>query len=109
MTPLDYVVKASAPSERIIDEADKFHILKTQDVEPILKSIQRLPEMQTFKRHLNPLRLKAVIPNVIAVQWARESGTKLYSKDWLAFVGKKLKDPDFQKLRLDYSKVRTTK
>lgn len=79
-----------------------FHVLKTQDVESILKTVKRLPDsMSAHKFAKSEFRFKGTVPIIIAVQWAEESGTRIYSKEWREVVSRKLDDPEWKGLRLD--------
>jgi hypothetical protein len=45
-------------------------------------------------------RLVGTVPNVVALQWAKEWGVKLYSKEWLEKTRQRLKhDPNWKGLR----------
>ncbi len=92
--------------EHIVDgdkSAGEFHIVKTQDCEDILKVIKEMPDhnmkqiINTQKGH----RYLGSVPNLIAVEWAKEWGVRLYSKEWNEKAARRLKhDPDWNSLRM---------
>lgn len=78
-------------------------IIKTQNVDAILRTIHELPEhMSRRKVAKSGQRLIGTVPNVIALKWAQESGLRLYSKEWMAYARKKLDDPEWAKLKVSY-------
>ena len=91
-------------TERIIDENDAkntFHIVKTQDCEAMLNALKELPDhlrhrvdTQDSQKHVG------TVPNIVALNWAREWGVRLYSREWLTKANDRLKnDPDWSALR----------
>jgi len=94
--------------ERDIDDFSEgvTHLIKTQDVEPIMKTVHEIPSMA--RRPANTQiasRLLGSIPVLIAVNWAKESGTTIYSREFFAYARKKLlTDPDFKAFRVQRGK-----
>ena len=90
--------------EREIDDFAEgvTHLIKTQNVDPIIETIKAIPDMAHRKRNTQVAsRLLGSIPVIIAVNWAKESGTTIYSRDFFAYARKKLlTDPDFNAFRV---------
>lgn len=83
----------------------KLVVIKTQDVEPIINAIHHMPDVMDRRKIAKAARrYLATVPNIIALQWAKESGTRLYSKEWQEVVMKKLKTDEFRKLKIEYQK-----
>lgn len=81
---------------------DKFQLVHYQDVENILKTIKFLPDAMSRKKVAESnLRHFASIPNIFASKWAAESGTKLYSPEWMQYVTKRI-ETDFLGFKLRY-------
>ena len=81
--------------------ADVTTITETHDAEPIIeraKSLQNDPEhkRQGIKRSWMHL---ATIPPLIQVQWEKECGKSLYSREGMAYAVKKLHEPDWKYLK----------
>lgn len=78
-------------------------IERKQDVEHILKAIHAMPDLMT-RRQVAGSGMKYVgsVPNLIAVKWATESGTRLYSKEWLEYARKQMDKPEWSKLKVSY-------
>lgn len=94
--------------ERIVDgdaSTGEFHIVKTQDCSKILDAMKALPDHMVQKvctQHSH--NYVGTVPNIIAVQWSREWGVKLYSKEWLEKTSQRLKhDPNWKGLRAPQS------
>jgi len=89
--------------EVIVDETDGsgFHIVKTQNVEGIMQAIHEIPGMTKSRRDTQTaMKLKGTIPIIIGLQWAKESGTTIYSKPWYEYCRKKLDSNEFNKFRV---------
>ena len=107
--PSERVRLANSPvRERDVDDfSDKVtHIVKTQNVEPIIETIKAIPDMARRKGNTQTAsRLLGTIPTVIALNWAKESGTTIYSREFFAYARKKLlTDPDFKAFRVQRGK-----
>lgn len=94
--------------ERIIDgdkSRGEFHIVKSMDVEPMLKALQELPEHIRYKRSTQSgVRHLFSLPPLIAVTWAREWGVSLYSHEFNELARSRvMNDPNWQKLRVRVS------
>lgn len=90
--------------EFFIDENDKkntFHIVKTQDCEGIIKAIKELPDHNPYTGNTQDAhKYVGTVPNLCAVNWAKEWGVPPYSKEWLKKTVQRLKfDPDWKQLR----------
>mgnify|MGYP000081722652 CR=1 FL=1 len=84
--------------QRMIEEDGKLHILRSQDVEPILDQNARLRSADYAPG--GDFRHAGRIPFVVAEEWARECGHKIGTKPFAQYVKKKLMDGDFAKLRV---------
>ena len=106
LDPLSEKVRlANSPiREREVDDfSDKVtNIIKTQDIEPIMKTIHAIPDLAYRKRSTQTAsRLLGSIPTVIALKWAKKSGTRLYSREFFAYARKQLlTNPDYISLRV---------
>jgi hypothetical protein len=91
-------------TEVLLDRAGTLIASATQDVEPILERNQHLraePQRSDWGRHV------ATIPNVILLKWLNEAhargntGLRMFTKEFDAFVKRKLEGPDWKYLRTD--------
>ena len=94
----------TAVREWSVDENDlksTFHLVKTQDCEPIMKAISAIPAEQRAKFNTQRgHKYLGSVPNVVALSWAKEWGVRLYSKEWQAKSVDRLKhDPTWNRLR----------
>ena len=81
----------------------KLHVLKKQNVDNILQAAKELPDhVSAAKLRASNMRLFATVPNVIALAWANESGTRIYSREWLDYVNRKLQSDEWKALRINY-------
>jgi hypothetical protein len=80
------------------EEDNKLQIVKTQDVSNVLDAVKRIKSETVGKRSKN-LKYEGSIPLVIAAQWAKECGARMYSNEWKAYALKKLRSPEFKYLR----------
>ena len=90
--------------ERIVDgDASKgeFHILKTQDCEPMFEAIKALGDNAIRKINTQHGRkYLGSVPNLLAINWAKEWGVRPFSKEWTEKAKHRLKhDPDWNLLR----------
>ncbi len=102
------IAQNSPIREREVDDFSEgvTHIIKTQDIEPIMKTIHAIPDMARRTANTQVAsRLLGSIPTIIALKWAKESGTTIYSREFFAYSRKKLlTDPDFKHLRVQRGK-----
>lgn len=80
------------------EEDSKLVLTRTQDVQFILDDNQRVA--QETQHHRGDLRLAGRIPFVVAEQWARESGSRIGTKEFAEYAKKKMMDGEFAKLRV---------
>jgi len=93
-----------AVREVIVDETDgsAFHIVKSQNVDGITQAIHELPGMVKKRKDTQEaMRLKGTIPLVIALKWAKESGTVIYSREFFAYARKQLDSNEFSKFAVN--------
>lgn len=92
----------TAANERIVSYGDgTFALAKTQDVEPVIKAVQSMSNTFTrTQRKKSEMHYVGSIPVLVGVQWAKEWGVRLYSKEFMRLAAKRLKtDPNWAKLR----------
>lgn len=97
-------MKSTAVRERFVDENDAkntFHLVKSQDCEPIMDAIAAIPPEQRLRMNTQRgHKYLGSVPNVVALQWAKDWGVKLYSRAWQERAAKTLKhDPNWNRLR----------
>ena len=68
-------------------EDGNLHIVRTQDVEPILKENHEMRETHTSLGQ--PMRLAGRVPAVVAQQWAKECGSAIGTAEFNEYVKKK--------------------
>jgi len=73
------------------------NIFKTveHDVQPILDFNQRAAEKLDKKKDR---WFVGTIPNSICMQWAKESNSRIFSREWHKYAMKQLNNPDYRKL-----------
>lgn len=79
-------------------EDGNLHIVRTQDVEPILKENHAMRETPTSLGQT--MRLAGRVPAVVCQQWAKECGSAIGTAEFNEYVKKKLMDGDFAKFRI---------
>lgn len=86
--------------ETMIEQDDKLHIVREQDVTDILKNNIRqqddLPSMYGDAK----FRKVGSIPFVVAEQWMKECGAPIASKEFNEYAKKKLRDSNYAYLRV---------
>jgi endo-alpha-1,4-polygalactosaminidase (GH114 family) len=88
----------------IADRDGNLTVVKTQDVEPVLKAIHYVPTAVDKAKYLksNQWYLGSV-PSVIGLEWARQHGVRYLSREWKEIAVKKLRhDPEFSKLKIRF-------
>lgn len=89
-------------TEILLDRSGTVTASTTQDVEPILvrnARLRREPQRGDWGRHV------ASIPNVLLLKWLNEehargnTGLRLFTREFDAFIARKLADPDWAYLR----------
>jgi hypothetical protein len=86
--------------EKIDVEDNKVHILKTQDVSQILEANRRQARDDPKMNGDAKFRFVGRIPLVLAEKWSLECKCGLGTKEYTAFVKKKLKDSNYAYLRV---------
>lgn len=81
------------PRYDYVVEDGLLHVKKTQDCEEIIRAIRSVE-----RKHKN-LRYEGSIPNVIALEWAKECGAPLFSKEWKEYAMRQMKSPNYKFLR----------
>lgn len=73
---------------------------RTVDVEPVIDAMRDYADTISFGRHRHNARLVGSIDPIIAEQWAKETGLRIGSKEFVQFAAKRLRsDIDFRKFR----------
>ena len=84
--------------QKIVVEDEKLRIVRSQNLDHFFKENQHLRE--DAKPFSNDMKLVGRIPFVICEEWSRECGANIGSKEFAAYVQKKLINGDFQKFRI---------
>lgn len=84
--------------ERMIEQGGKLHVVRSQDVAPILDANECARNGELNRR--SEMRHAGSVPFVIAEQWSRECGAAIGTKEFAEYVKKKLMDGDWAKLRV---------
>lgn len=84
------------------DETGKCVIKSVQDVEPIVEANKKLLGQLDKKQEWWKI---GTVPNVICLQWARESGTVVFSKEWQDYAIKQLNNPDYRAFNVNKIKL----
>lgn len=89
--------------ERWIDTADGFHIHKSVDTAPLVEGVRMMSEAQlrTPTRDRQGRLYLGSIDQLTAVNWAKECGHPLYSKEWKEYALKKLRSNEFSHFRAE--------
>lgn len=94
-------------TERIVDNAVRDHsfsIIRTQDCDEIIKGVKASSDLKTSTRPNTQRSQKYLgsVPNILAVEWAKEWNVTLYSKEWMQLAARRLKyDSRYAKLRAE--------
>ena len=90
--------------EKVVDDfiEGNTHVIKTQDVEGIMKAVKELPSVLASKKNNTQTASKLVgtIPVILGLKWANDTGLTMYSREWFAYCREKLKDPEFAGFRV---------
>ena len=94
--------------ERFIDENDDkntFHLLRSQDCEKIMEAVAAIPPSQRARMNTQRAhKYLGSVPNVVALNWAKEWGVALYSREWNDKAANRMKnDPEWNRLRAEQS------
>tara|TARA_B000000557_G_scaffold229416_1_gene201553 strand:+ start:3357 stop:3638 length:282 start_codon:yes stop_codon:yes gene_type:complete len=81
---------------KIVEEDDKVHIQRTQDVQRIL-DFNKERNIDGHNRN-SEMRLVGSIPFVVIEMWMKECGAKIGSAEFKEYVKKKLTSGEFSKL-----------
>ncbi len=84
--------------EKMIEQDGKLHIVKEQRVKEMLDSIQKIRDYVPDSHGDHRGRWVGSVPFVLAEEWARESGTQIGTKEFAAYLKRKLSDPDYKNL-----------
>ena len=93
--PFDYDLLTSTKQYLHVDEDGTAVLESIQDVNDIFEHNKQKSEYLDKKKDL---WFVGTIPNSICLKWAQESGTRIYSKEWLEFVKKKVQLRENQKM-----------
>lgn len=86
------------PTETVRFDADgRIHFVKSQDVEPIMDAMKDYKDVIGRERNKNGAKLVGSIDTLTAANWARESKTKIGTKEFAQYAKKKLQDRDFRR------------
>ena len=113
-------IKLTGKENRIWEDHLRTHLLKRQemvtadrdgnvtirhsmDVEPVFEGVRMMSQSQLHSpvKDAHGRTYLGSIDPITAVNWAKECGHPLYSKEWREFAKKRLMDRDFAKFRAD--------
>ena len=86
--------------ENMIEEDNKLHIVRTQEVGDILTANKRAQDDAPSMYGDAKFRFVGRIPFVIAEQWQKECGAGIGTQEFTQYVKRKLKDSDYAYLRV---------
>jgi hypothetical protein len=99
---------STAVIERFVDlpGGEGFSWVKTQNVESVVDDVKRYSEASTLaQRGTSARRMIGSVPNLIGLEWSKEWGVPLYSKEWMEKARSRiLHDPNWKKLRVEHQK-----
>lgn len=86
--------------EKILFDSDgrTMRIVKTQDVEPLLDALKERSAHYTTNLGGAGKYLGSV-PPIIAVEWSRQCGAAIGTREWTEYARKMLKSGNFDRLR----------
>jgi len=90
----------SEVKETMIEEDNKLHVVRTQEVGDILTANKRAQDDAPSMYGDAKFRFVGRIPFVIAEQWQKECGANIGTQEFTQYVKKKLKDSDYAYLRV---------
>lgn len=93
--PLEYDYVTRTEQFVHVDEAGNAVLESIQDVEEIFEYNQVRAETLDKKKDM---WFVGTIPNNLCLKWAQESGTRIYSKEWMEVVKKKIQLPENRKM-----------
>ena len=86
--------------EIIKEEDGKVHVHRSQNVSGIIEHNKIQSELQPNSFGHDGMRYVGEVPFVVVEIWQKECGARIGSDEFMAYVKKKLMDPDFKKLRV---------
>lgn len=81
-------------------EGDSWHIISSQDAEPIIEHNKRL--QRTPEKWRGDLRIEASIPLTLLLKWAVDDGvppSMVFSDEYAGKIMRRLNDPDYRFLK----------
>lgn len=84
--------------ERTILDGDDMHVVRTQDVQPILDDNKRLMSLNDGYSPSRDMKRVASIPLTVVEQWMKE-GIDIFDKNCAEAIRRKLNSPDYKFLR----------
>lgn len=86
--------------EKFLFDADgnTVRVIRTQDTEPILDALKERSTHYTTNLGGSGKYL-GTIPPIVAVEWAKECGAAIGTKEWLVYAKKKLKSNEWLRLK----------
>jgi hypothetical protein len=90
--------------QRLVADADQFHIVRTLDAEPIVEAVKALGEIERPRRDAQGRLHVASVDPLTAANWARECGHAIGTKPFIEYAKKKLMSGEFAKFRINRPK-----
>lgn len=84
--------------EKMVEQDGKIHIVRSQDVDGILKSIHEIKQYIPSSHGDAKARWVGSIPLVLAEEWSKECGAAIGTQEYAKYLKRKLTDPDYKNL-----------
>lgn len=83
------------------DADGSVHVHRTADAEPVMDGVRMMDDsqLQSPLRDRNGRLYLGSVDHITAVNWAKECGHPLYSKEWREYAKSKLMSGEFSKFR----------
>lgn len=85
------------PSEEFVERDNLLIHRRSVDAEPIIQAVQSIGSMQPVRRDRLGRKLLASVDPITATNWARESGTRVGTREFIEYAKKKLMSGDYSK------------
>jgi hypothetical protein len=87
-------------AERMVEEDGKLHLLRSQDVKPLIDANKIMADLAPKSFGDAKWRFAGRIPPIIAETWSKECGAGIGTQEFLAYCKRKLMDGDFAAFRI---------
>lgn len=85
------------PKEEIVEEDGKLHFKRSIEVDTLIEGVAERMERESHNTREGVVgaRYMGSIDEITALNWAKECGARMYSKEWLAHAKKKIASGDY--------------